>query len=548
MESYLARGNPLIIDDESMWKYPFHTNTELYNRYGSRARNIVFNKVYELDIDDVINFFPHIRELTLRNMAVIYYEKPAKWPITTLRLINFIDIEEFLACALSDDLIETLVIERSTPCWLVYMPVLQSLTLIDQQHYTALQYFPNLRQLTIDQWPGDELAQLEHLERLKIRQSVDPKHREAIEAMNLTSVEIYYFDVPTEETPILRLNEYCLLHIISYLSTEDWAAFRATHRHFRGLKIAELVLDKETLRRHPMPQHNRFYEHIGSFVPRLVVDNIKSEDVCRMLPLFVNLQELTLKGANIGEGGIIDLIPSGLRKLHLDSKQDLNMSDSDLFDRLSSTLQVLELNFEEPSTGSTIQLSMLQIIRKFKCVNLQGTEDFLLFLMLNSGHMRHLDVCLSTPSALETEMWRIIAQMYPLDNLTISNNESSFKVPDIPNGSLPNLKSLSLCGRNIWKYVEALDGSELETMALNTWNVPREEDFSRFPKLKKLKLFAFFSDILSLIKAHPELKELRLSPYGEDEVIRDVTRYLKETNRNLLFEYHDGILIYTNAK
>lgn len=549
MESYLARGNPLTIDDESMWKYPFHTHPELYKRYGSLARNIVFDKVYGLDFDDVIQNFPNIRELTLKNLPIVYFERSGPWPITTLRLINFIDIENFLGCALCYEAIETLVLERCRLRWFESVPGLLSLSLIDQEHsLNVLKHCWNLTELTLDRWPGDEITQMHQLERLKIRHSVDPKHREAVEAMNLEFVDIHYFHVPTEDTPILRLDEYCLLHIISFLPVDDWSSFRATHRNFRGLKISELVVDKDMLLRHPMAKHIKFFAQIGSLVLRLVVDNIQCEDVCRLLPLFVNLQELTLKMANIGEGGVIDCIPNGLRKLHLTTEKALNMSD--LFHRLAATLQDLELNFEKESTNSTIPLSMLGNIRKFKCVNLPGTEDFLSFLMLNSGHMRDLDVCLSEPFELNTEMWRVIAKIYPLENLRISTPKSKFTVPEIPQGSLPNLKSLSLtCDNPVWKYVAALEGSELQTLSIDSWyGSDYEEDLSRFPKLKILKLFAFATEALPLIKALPEIKELRLMPYNEEETIRDVARYLKENHRTLLFELHDGILIYTNAK
>lgn len=124
---------------------------------------------------------------------------------------------------------------------------------------------------------------------------MDPRHREDIEALNTNYLDIHYFDIPTEDTPILRLNEYCFRHLQRFLDEEDCISLGNSHPTFRKLKIPRFTIDQVALQKRPLLEQYKFYKRICGGVSELVVNGISSEDAERLLPLITGgLRKLSL--------------------------------------------------------------------------------------------------------------------------------------------------------------------------------------------------------------------------------------------------------------
>lgn len=438
---YLHQGHELTIDYDTIEEYPIETNNELYSNYGFCASNVVFDGVLEEDLDQLLRFFPTIQKMTLRNLDIEKEKKSVEYPrsMAALCLVNTRINYTFLChwiCEMRD--LDTLYLDGNDAieinCWV------KSLTVINQSaHFYCYAVRLDLIELIVDKWSRISDKQyrniLMKLERLKILESVDSRHRHEIEALNVPGLDVFFFDLLTIETPILRLNDYCILHLKEFLSASDWMSFRETHGKFQCLKISELTVDKKILTRHPLPAEGQFYAEIGQMVSRLVLFDTTDWDAWRMLPLFVNLKELEMNmGNRMGsylehseefekaypelllnvKREVLKRIPYGLIRLKLFFCDTVIFKETDLFLRLNASLNTLNLSFAVGRRGASLCLSGLENISQCKLEGLWLTKDLLVFLRVNKSHMRRLHLELFKEKKLVTELSVIIVQMKQL--------------------------------------------------------------------------------------------------------------------------------------
>lgn len=300
-----------MIDADTLWKYPFASHTDLYTMYGSWTKNLVINGVYEFDLDRLVPLFSDITALTLRDVQMDVDmteegEKCATHYPSKLRQLSVIDAtiySEFLCEWLYQmDSLESLQIKSDFIDIIdlkdLDLPNLRSLTLNLQESLCTVLPCPSIKRLTIDQcWTGldfEHVAELKELEYLKVEQAVEWKYKKQIESLRIKPVDVYYMEIPTEESLIMRLNKDCLMHLQRFLTPEDWMAFHECHSRFKTLEIVEFGLYPKSMTLRPLNTNRSYYTRIGPLVLNLEISNLKESDVYELLPFFTNLKGLKL--------------------------------------------------------------------------------------------------------------------------------------------------------------------------------------------------------------------------------------------------------------
>lgn len=87
-----------------------------------------------------------------------------------------------------------------------------------------------------DWWPVDHYPRT--LEHLTVTGLVDPKHKQAIDALQLKTTNVQYFHPPTQPKLLLKtLNNDCLEHLLRFLSLSDCLAFAETDWRVRDVMV-----------------------------------------------------------------------------------------------------------------------------------------------------------------------------------------------------------------------------------------------------------------------------------------------------------------------
>lgn len=550
----MDRGYRLNIDRATVWNHPIAINKNLYTRYGYRAPNIAIDGVYPCDLALLFDHFPNVRMLTLKNVQIEGHSTIVNYPSTIhiLRIINTrvngMWLENF------PNLHKLILMNCQWTPARVYSPSLKSLTLIGMEMDWNFRC-ANLKELTVEWYPKDLYEKLSQLDHLKVIQSVDPAHREAIEALNLKTVDIHYYDVPTEDTPIKRLNEDCFLYLRGFLSSDDWVSLRETLWCLQGQKIPKLTVNSSTVDGQSFPLHKRFYERIGPFVNHLEISvDVNCKDICTLLPVFVNLSELKLSlNYDEDEGdhrSVLKIIPSGLKSFSYDN-EDLPELPQPEFDelllRLNPTLHTLKITFWNETLTQSLRL--LQNIRDFECYEVEVNNAFLFFLKSNKAQLRRFVGSLRVPPEINAEIWSTILEMDNLKALDIFSHEIEF--PSLlSGGSLSKLRKLTLQNfRCVQHFLTSLVGSELIELCLSRLDLPPGvRHILRFQQLRRLQCpVSSVGDLLLLIKGLPQLIELDILEHDiHVDTLREICEYFRPIDRRFKLQYAGGCLLEIN--
>lgn len=127
VKSYLREGNALLIDQETLWRYPIESNDNVYSKYGSLATTMEVTGFRNRSLLLLMPFFPKVQTLTVRRVYSGLYLKGSyehnPSPLPGVRKLTLIGYSEEEKRDLSPS-------ETKEPLALPYMSSLQSLTLI----------------------------------------------------------------------------------------------------------------------------------------------------------------------------------------------------------------------------------------------------------------------------------------------------------------------------------------------------------------------------------------------------------------------------------
>lgn len=238
------------------------------------------------------------------------------------------------------------------------------------------------------------MPQLKHL---RVLDSVDWMQKEEIDALQIKNLQLdHYPETPAAESWIMRLNDYCLLHLAEFLPHTDWIELHEMHPRREHLPVATLYITQKTLERRPIPAFKEFYARVAPHVSVLHVGPIPEAVHRALMPMFTRLKELSLEMSRNCD--LASLVPEGLRKLSLNGEMmDDRPSLSALFRKLNPSLQVLSLQHPramdyEPGDDHMRGLAELTHIQEFECDFFKLSGECLLFLEQNKDTLSRLEI------------------------------------------------------------------------------------------------------------------------------------------------------------
>lgn len=293
VEINLRKGLQVFIDDDTVWKYPPAQHAELYTKYLSRATDIFIDGVNRYDLIPLMQNIKHITQLTLRNVhlkqATVF---PCKLRNLTMIDSKIVDLNYINPSLGLMNCLKSFYYKGNQSLELG-MPNLKSLTANKNIYHTSC---PLLERLTIDVYSkcyGNGFKiDYKKLKHLRVVQSVDRKYKKQIDALQLKSVDVHFFDLPTKENLILGLNDDCLLHLQKFLSAEDWMSLHECHPRFQQLRINEYSFDQWSLEHNPLHSNWSYYTRIAPLVSSVYVEQFKEQDMAKVLPMFTNLNRV----------------------------------------------------------------------------------------------------------------------------------------------------------------------------------------------------------------------------------------------------------------
>lgn len=556
-----------VIDEDTLWQYPIKSNPEVYANFASRSTKVILDGVLEFDLEVLLfNFFPHIIDLTLRNVQVSREPKYDEYPqnLRRLSLINCNVYRHFLIewFGLMDDL-ESLHVQGKEYIHLPELRKLQKLTFLIPYEIDVV--CPSLKSLTLDHcWSGMTYQQVKgyrDLNHLKVLRSVDWKHKEEIYDLKLKSLDVHFWEIPEKENLILRLNDDCLLYLQQFLSPEDWMTLHKTHPRFQKLAISVYEIYYESLALLPVKNNQQYYERIGPLVASLYINGLEQKELDELIPFFTNIQKLTLENTDSEEINVGT--PNSLKKLSLLCQNCKSFKS--LFRKLNSSLNALQIDdsdgyYRNREIGG---LGELTNIHEFVGYEIPLTDRFLKFLKGNQNKMKTLCIRLSEfTSEQGSELMCIISRMESLSELTISIGDSNVQIMNIPNVSLPFLEKLDIeCGQGMGleSFLMSLNCPKIKSFSCQGMQLECGQAISGrmkglvhlnlshtdglwnhlFPtvcsltKLQSLSCPLEDHHVLPLVKCLPQLSLLAASRIIGQDVIQDLQKYLKDVGQKL---------------
>lgn len=427
--SYLRTGNALLINADTLYQYPITEYTFTYRDIASHTTNICIDGVHELFLGPLFLTFKKISKLTVRNVTLTDLNR--RFDVQTYRLsllsLSLVNCKSSYAKFWNDLVrempsLEHLYLERNVPNFLLQKNYnIKSLTLFNQVLSGFKFSCPNLTHLAIDYcWNNINLKSLStfgKLESLRVRQGVDWKKRLQIEALNLKSVDVHYWPIPTEENLILRLTCDCLLVLQKYLTAEEWWKLQQTHPRLDAFRVLDpqrvlKINSCQSLKRFPIYRNKQLYNRIGDSVTRLDIEFMETDRSFSRLRYFHRLTDLTITAEY--DSQFLKFIPSGLRVLNLNGRGPTDgQALSKLFRRLNPTLRELRMNhvYLNPVSSNPQGLNNLRHIEVFQANHLWVTPEFLEFLATNKDTMRSLYVNVFESNKFEIKLWPAVSRM-----------------------------------------------------------------------------------------------------------------------------------------
>lgn len=527
----LGQGYKLTIDGLTLSKYPIHSHSDLYKKYGELTKNLEITGLIESNLVELSPYFPHITELTLKLTWIMEaqdFSSIFPQPLKKLTLIHSKVPFLFQWMEGMKSSLESLHLEHvsySTPPpsqnkSQSALDKLKSFTVIGKEPFPrekyplapgledlhldvpkGLYYFPwqhgaPLKTITLNScWSGSSSVPYQSLKSfLKLRHltflnPVDETHKVEIEALNVHVHGTFLVKQKTKEgvnwfkeelkqvlktipgNLILKLSDKILKRILNHLPIEDWISLQDVHPRLHRLILehpdVRYVINKKSLEELPVHTNRPFYIRMGKIVKALTVDGIDAWAFYDIMYFFTQLTTLKLKN-----------IP------RLDQQ---NMTR--LFRRLNPKLRILHLSGLDMFPNC---LKDLSDIEEFKTENIKLNKDFLELLQVSQDSMRRVDFTyprgvfvarIAGNKDLIECCYKAIGNMSYLQELRLHVNAAN--VSYFFQNCFPHLEKLSFWDSlgGLEAFLSRIDGGVLEVIE----GLPKDFKFNveHFPWLKE---------------------------------------------------------------
>lgn len=424
----------------------------------------------------------------------------------------------------------------------------------------------SLTVLTLYNWNHSmDLTKFECLEYLQVLSKVDPIFKPEIEKLRIKDVLVTYIDsnpdpkLPEEPNLMFELlNDDCLLEIMSFLTVPQWMTFGEVHPR------SEWVVTNYKYPRAEITTTNCVYQitkshffDICPFISRFV---LQSASFVNHLQMFIQLTTLTIRSFIITKE-MADQLPTDLEKLCLNNNYEKDLNLSPYFQKINTTLRVLEVR-SLPDNGQC--LMELRQLREIKIVVTRSFEQLPLILKQNTS-LERVDIRLKW--FISEEICDAIASLRHLNDLNISldNFMGEFKEHfigllkkigpqltklsvDINYGSfifadLPNIKELIVNVEGGLKW--AVEGI-CTLKSLRKLRIKKYEQIDGWRSPETTTGFVLLtSDLMLLVQSLPNLIEIQsidLEPFTIRRGL-ELQEYLRRNNRELRINSGELIIV-----
>lgn len=224
--------------------FPPRSEYKLYGIYSQLVKHVLFKSLQKRELVYLLKRFELIEELTLMNVNIgqVY-----SWTdLSRCRKLSVIDseFEEFPKLIWHLKMLQSLHLKNNKVHMPLEIPTLKSLKMFNQDFFSIPIELPLLKELTVGfPWLrtismlassdfSDEPVGVKyfgHPRHLRILNSVDWKLKEHVESLGFESTDMFFSEIPEEEDLILRLNDDCLYHLLTFLPAEDIVSFQKAH-------------------------------------------------------------------------------------------------------------------------------------------------------------------------------------------------------------------------------------------------------------------------------------------------------------------------------
>lgn len=367
------------------------------------------------------------------------------------------------------------------------------------------------------------LGELSNLSYLRIINGITEDVLEKLQALeNIKTLDIHCA-LPEVENQLLMIDDDSLIHILSYLSIDDWIAIRQTDERLHRLvqqfifPTAKVKIDDRFMLKYPLEKNRELYQAMGKSVRYL---NLSCDNLDRILPFFVKLTKLYIPHRE-ATPDFLDLIPDGLKQLDLFIHHE-NQSLVTLFRRLNRTLTALEIcgPFNE---SDLLELSNLRELKLGGYTS--SSTNITEFLKQNQDQMERLEIKFFEEDEDDEEYDDVFPrvqkratkfQLVPMKKLKILRLDSLHKELTLDPFDLPSLEELRLSFDNYVNpmVVGSLIRDILKFTHLNTLMINGLGDYRQLYCLRNLRCLEIYEEFLpedmalEIIKNLPHLERL----------------------------------------
>lgn len=493
---YLEMGNNVTIDETCLSDRKFP-----YSEYGHLISSLTVTSVPESEIQDIFYYFPYLRKLTLKRVAVrkraqevdlpyeiehfriidctVDYKILMHWLGVLQYSLDTLYIEDLVyrtpnrpvAIEISGlDRIHSLTI-RSDLCGTISLPSLKYLEISNPASYNIVDchsletlyydskemtglptepYITTLRSLTLrrvtDRILEHDFSKYLNLQHFKVLQHMDPRRKYEMEQKlrELPLVEIYYWDEPTEEQDLLlNLNEYCLRKIIDFLPVKDRMMLGATHSTLYRIVTThthpdgEFMVDLDKL---PWPENRWVYEMMGRYITEIIIYNVPEAVFYPVVACFPRLKYLELLQVKLENPSLLtNFNPTQLERICIDSSPISDDFLRQLYRKANPTIRSI---YHKESTKRVQDYHLeLTNLRDITCV-LEVESPILQLMTQNISTIECVYVLIHDGASDEDvrRMWQLITQMRRLRKLKFVGSARAVEI--LREDQLPQLEEV----------------------------------------------------------------------------------------------------------
>lgn len=349
-----------------------------------------------------------------------------------------------------------------------------------------------------------ELTNLKHL---RIINAVPQEVMDKLKLLaNLQTLDLdVHCPYPAAENQLLMLDDDSLIHILSYLSLDDWISVRQTDSRLDRIVRQHMFpsvpvkIDDKFLIKYPLDQRLGLYKSLGQHVRSLL---LSCDDLKRVLSHFVCLRKLYMPHRE-DDVEALTLIPDGLKQLDLFIHHE-NQSLVPLFRRLNRTLTSLKVC----GPFNLADLQELHNIRELKLGGMTSSYiDMEPFLRQNGHHLERFEVKFYEPEEDDEEYYltggpviddTVQFSLVPLQRLKVLRLDSLSKKLSLNPRDFPRLEELRLSFDNYISHTIAspLIENVLGFSALKTLHINGLGDYRQLYRLQNLRCLEIYEEFL----------------------------------------------------